>query len=212
MVTKNDRAYYDDSKVDLRILKTKTRLTQALLELMQERNFQDIKISDLCDKAKISRATFYNNFSTTKDVLCYYFECRGQSVLDMIQNEFKGDNLSFPQAYKSLIHHMLALLYQDKNHIMVTLKQNSTSEVYSILGDFLYKSTSAVLRKYGGRLDPSIPIEMAASYLSGAFIGLISYLIPNSEQYTAAQMEDYIFKLTIPMYYDSVPKKDLLVK
>lgn len=211
-MAKKKKVTAEEEKIDLRILKTKTRLTQALLDLMQEKSFQEIKISDLCEKAKISRATFYNNFETTKDVLCYYFDCRGQSLIEMIRNEFDGENLSFPQAYKSLIHHILTLIYQDKSHILTTLKQNQSSQVYSILREFLNKSTCAVLQKYGGKIDSNIPIEMAASYLSGAFIGLISYLIPNNEKYTIEQMEDYIFRLTIPMYYDSIPKKELLVK
>ena len=46
-------------KTDLRIVKTNKALYEALLLLMKEKTFEEIKISDLCQKALINRSTFY---------------------------------------------------------------------------------------------------------------------------------------------------------
>ena len=46
------------NKNDLRVIKTKTTLYNTLKELMQEKTFEEIKVSDICSKALINRSTF----------------------------------------------------------------------------------------------------------------------------------------------------------
>ena len=48
--------------MDLRILKTKKSLYDALLHLMGERTFEEIKVSEICHKAMTNRSTFYAHF------------------------------------------------------------------------------------------------------------------------------------------------------
>ena len=37
-------------------------LTKALTSLMSERNYGDISVVEICEKAKVQRVTFYNYF------------------------------------------------------------------------------------------------------------------------------------------------------
>lgn len=47
-------------------------LTQALLQLMEKKPFNEINVSELCDKAGVSRISFYRNFSSMPDILVRY--------------------------------------------------------------------------------------------------------------------------------------------
>lgn len=47
-------------------------ITNALLELLQEKSIGDISISELCDLAGIGRASFYRNFESKEDILRRY--------------------------------------------------------------------------------------------------------------------------------------------
>ena len=60
-----------EDKIDRRIIKTKKSLGEALLKLLRKEKIDLIKINELCDEAKVSRATFYNNLDTIVDVLSY---------------------------------------------------------------------------------------------------------------------------------------------
>ena len=51
------------NKTDLRIIKTNNALFNALLELMKEKTFEEIKVSDVCSKALVNRSTFYAHYS-----------------------------------------------------------------------------------------------------------------------------------------------------
>ena len=60
-------------------------LTEALVKLMSEKKFTDITVTDVVNRAGVSRASFYRNFSSTKDIL--------DSFLDNMVEHFKKNAL-----------------------------------------------------------------------------------------------------------------------
>ena len=58
---------------DRRITRSKAALRQALIELMEESGLEAITVNDLCARAGLTRATFYNHY-TDKDALLNSFE------------------------------------------------------------------------------------------------------------------------------------------
>ncbi|WP_240419964.1 TetR/AcrR family transcriptional regulator [Paenibacillus periandrae] len=57
------------SKVDRRILKSQEAIIKALIELMSEKNFDNITIQDISDRANLSRKTFYLHYLDKFDLL-----------------------------------------------------------------------------------------------------------------------------------------------
>ena len=60
---------FENEKVDMRIKYTREWTFEALYQLMNLKPFYDIRISEIIDKAGISRATFYRNFSSKEDII-----------------------------------------------------------------------------------------------------------------------------------------------
>lgn len=56
-------------KSDLRVVKTRRIIREALLELMSERELAKISISELCVRAGINRKTFYRHYREVGDVV-----------------------------------------------------------------------------------------------------------------------------------------------
>ena len=54
---------------DLRVRKTKANLYKALIELMEEKSFEDIKVIDICRVSLINRSTFYDHFNDKYELL-----------------------------------------------------------------------------------------------------------------------------------------------
>lgn len=59
------------------------QLTDAMLDLLKEKNINDISISELVNKAQVGRASFYRNYTCKEDILKNY--------LDKIFEEWTGD-------------------------------------------------------------------------------------------------------------------------
>lgn len=56
-------------KEDARVAKTKRRLTDSLLALMEEGPLEDISVTALCEYAHVNRNTFYAHYGSPRDVL-----------------------------------------------------------------------------------------------------------------------------------------------
>ena len=56
-------------KTDRRILKTKKAIKSAFIELLAIKDFNDITIQDIADKADINRKTFYNYYNGIYEVV-----------------------------------------------------------------------------------------------------------------------------------------------
>ena len=54
---------------DLRVIKTKSSIRNALFELMSEKELAKITISEICVRAKINRKTFYSHYRAPGDVI-----------------------------------------------------------------------------------------------------------------------------------------------
>ncbi len=65
-----------EKKKDRRILKTQTTIQQAFIDLFEEKNYSDITVKDLAEKADISRKTFYLHYTSLDDLLTEYIRRR----------------------------------------------------------------------------------------------------------------------------------------
>ena len=56
-------------KNDRRILRTRKLLGEALIALIQEKDYSEITIQDIADRANVNRVTFYLHFRDKQDLL-----------------------------------------------------------------------------------------------------------------------------------------------
>lgn len=61
-------ARVSESKVDQRIRRTRDRLGDALVELIQEKPFDTITVQDVLDRAGVGRSTFYAHYRDKNDL------------------------------------------------------------------------------------------------------------------------------------------------
>ena len=71
-----------EEKVDLRILRTRRLVMQAMIELLEEKDLQSITITDIAERAMINRATFYAHFADKYDLFAYILRDFFQEILN----------------------------------------------------------------------------------------------------------------------------------
>lgn len=60
-----------DENLDLRQRRTRQSLVRALEELLAERPFQSLSVTDICQRAMVHRTTFYAHFNDKQELLRY---------------------------------------------------------------------------------------------------------------------------------------------
>ena len=80
------------------------QLENAIFNLLKEKEYKDISISELCDKAWVSRCTFYRNYKSMDDIIYQYFIRESQIWWDENYNLFlKEENYISLSLFKYLL-------------------------------------------------------------------------------------------------------------
>ncbi len=84
---------FEKEKLDMRVKYTREWTFEALVKLLEHKKFHDIKVSEIINKAGISRATFYRNFNNKEDIVSY--------KVHMFFDDFYDDILAFFAHHKT---------------------------------------------------------------------------------------------------------------
>jgi AcrR family transcriptional regulator len=76
----------EDRKVDRRVSRTQSALRKALLELIQEKDYESITVEEITGRADLGRTTFYLHYRDKEELLLDYFnELIGERVQQFAQ-------------------------------------------------------------------------------------------------------------------------------
>ncbi|MPM47007.1 hypothetical protein SDC9_93715 [bioreactor metagenome] len=113
----------------------------ALLELMHQKPFQDISISEIAAKADLSRRTFYRSFSSKEEVICYHLNSIWRTGLTQLSADADHSYWRTIRWYLELwyAHRELALLLYCDDLMALLLREYNKifHEIYLIRkGDY----------------------------------------------------------------------------
>ena len=67
-------------------------ITDALLMLMRKKDYKDISITEICEKAGVTRMSFYRNFESKEGVLKKWIKSITDTFLMVSEISYKNDN------------------------------------------------------------------------------------------------------------------------
>src|SRR5262245_50326481 len=86
-------------KTDRRTNRTKRSLSEALVELIQEKRFDDITVQNVIDRANVGRSTFYTHFRDKEDLFQQDWERFLEGFASHIQWDKAGEDKFVPAGY-----------------------------------------------------------------------------------------------------------------
>ena len=184
-------------KTDLRVIKTKKILFNTLLELMKNKNFEKIKISDICEESLINRSTFYAHYEDKYELLMELFEEQKLSLLKELED---NNNLIFSKEYlMKLIDILIKHIEENREIYSAILTNNRNGILIDFLTDAIEKDVSDKLKNNNEIIDSNIPLDIIVRFYTGGLINIGMTLITRREKYSKEELLSYIDKL--------IPKK-----
>lgn len=182
-------------KTDLRIVKTNKALYEALLLLMKEKTFEEIKISDLCQKALVNRSTFYAHYNDKYELLITMVEDLKQALLSSLKTNENDINTKeyFMEMLKILIDHI-----EDKKDIyQAILVNNRNGILMDILYDVANRDINERIKDDKVVKNAHVPSEVITKFYLGAIVNIGIEWIKNNCRYTKEELISY-FNILIP--------------
>ena len=177
-------------KIDLRIIKTKKSIYDAFISLMSEKTFEEIKVSEICERALINRSTFYSHFDDKFTLFDSLISDMKNSLLgELNKKKITNDTKEY---YMDLIRILLDEIDKNKDVYVASLINNRNS----IAMDMIYTTLKEDLKeKTKNYKEGVIPNEFLASfYIGGIYIACMEW-IKGGFKYSKDDIIEYIDKL-----------------
>lgn len=183
-----------NKKDDLRVIKTRKLIYQTLLDLMKEKTFEEIKVSDICSKAMINRSTFYAHYEDKYELLIDFLSNLKEEFARKL-NESCKENLSIREYYIRLISLFLDHI-DSKRDVYNSIMVNNRS---SIMMDILLSVVNDdILKRFKENdINLKVPTEVISKFYLGGVINIGMEWLSNSNKYTKEEILDYL-ELLIP--------------
>ena len=108
-----------DTHTDLRVIKTRQNIRNALTSLMSEQELSDITITALCERAQINRKTFYRHYRAISDVITEFED----DLLSDFAHILRSSNTSMFDI-GSVLGEISALISSNQDYFVRLLKLN----------------------------------------------------------------------------------------
>lgn len=181
-----------DKKQDLRVIKTRESLQNAFFQLLGDKSFYDIKIKEICERAKINKTTFYDHFKSKHDLYYSKLEDATNTIIAKL-NELETLNTkdSFSKNCRILVMEAVNYLFYSEEHFKnaVRNKENSIMlerEIRNYVKYFIMKWLKKETVDFG------VPKNILCEFYSGAFSSVILWWIREDNKISKEKLCDYI--------------------
>jgi AcrR family transcriptional regulator len=174
-------------KHDRRSQRTRHALSEAFVQLLKEKGYSAITVSDLIERADIGRSTFYSHYRDKDDL----FAAQLERVIDVLSHHMPNQKEVpfFPSL--GLFHHVgeeyelyKAIVWTPGIDLFVKHLQTSLS--HRIEQGFQESG-----RKF------QVPTPVMANFIAGSFLTLLKWWLENKMIYSPEQMDEIFKKLTM---------------
>lgn len=179
---------------DLRVEKTEKALLDALFETLRTKEFNQITVQDLCDKALVRRSTFYRRFDDKYDLLKLLIR---KLIFRVREKHFSTLNPENPRAhFEKVIHESLQYLYNHKSIVQNVLTLALYDEVTDIIFKQLYEGMKAQIQfeiQHGVEFD--VDIEILAEFITGGILRTMYAWIQDGQERSINELTKEIVTL-----------------
>lgn len=167
---------HQEKITDLRIRRTHHLLIEALKSLLREQPFDEIHITDICERAMVHRTTFYKHFLDKYDLLSF--------ALQELQESFDQKSILLEQSgnekeyFMRFFRQVLEYMAEHKKMYLVGLKDLRNEAAVKILYNFITKKICEKLEYHKAEgVVYKIPTDIIAEFYVGALFSMANWWI-----------------------------------
>ncbi|MDR0916972.1 MAG: TetR/AcrR family transcriptional regulator [Oscillospiraceae bacterium] len=173
-------------KEDLRIIKTRKGLTDALHTLLRRYSFSKISVYDICAEAMVSRSAFYTHFSDKYALLEYWLSELRRDLAERISD------MPVEQ-----LEHELCGMFRDNVTVCANLLGEADRELFALLVEYLPPNIPLTEKERENR-KMDVCHAVLSDFLAG---GLFSLIV---RRVRTRQLSDEQIRATVLYAYNMV--------
>lgn len=162
--------------------RSKRWIVEALLALMNKRDYGDITVLEIAGKAGLSRRSFYRHFSTKEAVLARYAESLREEYVSALRRE---KDLSLPTIAK-----VYFAFWSERRDFLCALRRGGMLHLVLALQTECLPGVYSELKGDPGEYDNREQMECALAFSAGGFWNLLSRWLDRGARESPEEMAD----------------------
>lgn len=184
-------------KEDLRTKRTRKMILEAFINLVEEKGYEHVTVSDIASQAMINRATFYAHFKDKQDVYDYIFkEAVTQFMIVLAPVQLGRTNQLQLHAIEQIITHIFEKIQENRVFFKTVLNAHGNEQLRKQISQILRSTYANIFEQVEIReKDFIVPIDFIIEYMSSTFMASLHWWINQEISFSPKQMAQLIIKL-----------------
>lgn len=184
---------------DRRVRRTQKALHEALIALLLEKNYDDLTVQEILDRANVGRSTFYTHFDDKDQLLLHGIDDLHLMLDSALQREratrkpperiigFSRAMFEHAHSYRNVYH---ALLHTQG---WPRVRQR----IENVLEELIRReSRTEIQRLKNAKSD--VPVDLFVYYLAATFFAVLVWWMDRRSRLTPAQIDEVYRSLVLP--------------
>ena len=184
------------TKKDPRVARTKAMFEEALLDLMEEKDYMKITVKEISEKSTLNRATFYLHYFDKDDLLDQFLSDALQNLKESVEVknvEYKYDSNNPHPIFIRLFEKML-----ERNRFYQIMLANEKvpsfiEAVEEIIGKLVQDGTNYMTID---NIEFKVRIDISIAYITSAYLGVMVWWLKNDMPYTPSYMATQLTRMS----------------
>jgi len=175
-------------KTDRRIVRTRDTLGDALVALMHEKNFEEITVQDVLDRAGVGRSTFYVHYRDKDDL----FLSDVEDFFEHASTVLKRTGASMKRLVP--VQEFFAHIREAREFYSALVRSGKINDVHALGRGFFARSIDERLEMTGFDIDP-LRRSAQVHALAGSLFALLDWWIDKGMKADPKEMDDIFHRM-----------------
>lgn len=181
------------NKNDLRVIKTRRGLREALVRLLMREEYDSISIQDIADEAEAARMTFYRHYRNKEELLVDCLNATYEGLAERVEHPTEAELRQGNSPVLAFYKHIL----EQETLYLILFSNRGTQTVVDQLRKYMAdRAMQQITDRFPGA-KPQAPLEIIAYHIASAQIGLAAWWLENGKPYPPEYMAQVSFWLNM---------------
>lgn len=180
--------------MDRRQRKTRNAIFSAFTELLAQKDFNQITVGEIIEKADIGRATFYSHFETKdfllkafcEELFCHIFDAENHNGQDH-RHIFQCDGAD------SAFLHLFQHINRNDNNILLLLSSQNNELFLRYFRSNLETLIESHISAFDGSRDRRLPMDFWKNHIIATFVETLKWWIRSGRKESPETITEYFY-------------------
>ena len=180
--------------MDRRQRKSREAIFRAFEELLKKRDFANITVAEIIDKADVGRATFYAHFETKEFLLKELCEELFCHIFDIEEEDDHGHKHIFDcEGEDGVFLHLFKHIEKNDNNLLSLLSSSNNEIFLKFFKDNLKKLSQSQLDLLKGKSVEKLPEDFRVNHIASVFTEVLEWWINTGLKESPEEITEYFY-------------------